>query len=181
MSGSPRYLTKSRFKLACECGTKLFYTKKKDRYANSTLDDPFLAALADSGFQVGELAKCYYPGGVDIKPLDYDEALEETEAALSSGAPAIFEAAIRYKNLFVRADVLEMKGDTLHLLEVKAKSFDHLEVYTTAKRYSRRARELARRFNITLVTGKDLKRMLSKKRLSFQQVHERALKGTVGC
>lgn len=124
MTGSPRYLTKSRFKLACECGTKLFYTKKKDEYANSTLDDPFLAALADSGFQVGELAKCYYPGGVDIKTLGYDEALEETEAALSSGAPAIFEAAIHFKNLFVRADVLEIKGDTLHLLEVKAKSID---------------------------------------------------------
>ena len=29
---SPRYLTKSRFKLAAECPTKLFYTGKEDVY-----------------------------------------------------------------------------------------------------------------------------------------------------
>ena len=58
-----RFLTKSRFKLACECPTKLFYTAKEQLYANQTVDDPFLIALADGGFQVGELAKCYFPAG----------------------------------------------------------------------------------------------------------------------
>ena len=52
----PRYLTKSRFKLAMECPTKLFYTNKKE-YANQKLDDPFLRHLADGGFQVGKLAR----------------------------------------------------------------------------------------------------------------------------
>jgi len=70
-----RYLTKSRFKLATECPTKLFYTGKS-QYANQNLDDSFLLALADGGFQVGDLAKCYFPGGHDIKTLDYDEALK---------------------------------------------------------------------------------------------------------
>jgi len=72
-----RYLTKSRFKLATECPTKLFYTGKS-KYANQNLDDSFLLALADGGFQVGDLAKCYFLGGHDIKTLDYDEALAET-------------------------------------------------------------------------------------------------------
>lgn len=76
-----RYLTKSRFKLATECPTKLFYTGKSE-YANQNLDDSFLLALADGGFQVGELAKCYFPGGHDIKTLDYDEALADTNAAI---------------------------------------------------------------------------------------------------
>ena len=53
---SKRYLTKSRFKLAIECPTKLYYTGKKE-YANNILDNPFLEALAEGGFQVGELAK----------------------------------------------------------------------------------------------------------------------------
>src|SRR5690606_38123831 len=52
-----RYLTKSRFALALECPTKLFYTGKTRQYANKKLDDEFLAALAEVGFQVGELAK----------------------------------------------------------------------------------------------------------------------------
>ena len=57
-----RYLTKSRFKLAMEYPTKLYYTGKGE-YINQDLDDPFLLALAEGGFQVGELAKHYFPGG----------------------------------------------------------------------------------------------------------------------
>ena len=53
----PRYLTKSRYKLGLECPTKLYYTGKSE-YANQNIDDTFLLALADGGFQVGELAKC---------------------------------------------------------------------------------------------------------------------------
>ena len=34
----PRYLTKSRFKLACECETKLNYTKEAD-YTDQASDD----------------------------------------------------------------------------------------------------------------------------------------------
>ena len=55
-------LTKSKFKLATECPTKLFYTGKQE-YANTSLENPFLEALAEGGFQVGELAKQYLPGG----------------------------------------------------------------------------------------------------------------------
>src|SRR5699024_6664692 len=61
-SQKPRYLTKSRFTVAMECPTKLFYTGKKE-YVNNSLEDPFLEALAEGGFQVGELATAYYPGG----------------------------------------------------------------------------------------------------------------------
>jgi len=47
-----RYLTKSRFKLAEECPTKLFYTRKKE-FPDKKGEDPFFAALAEGGFQVG--------------------------------------------------------------------------------------------------------------------------------
>ena len=59
-----KYLTKSRFKLATECPTKLFYTGKDKEYANQKCDDDFLLALAEGGIQVGELAKCYFRGSV---------------------------------------------------------------------------------------------------------------------
>ena len=65
----PRYLTKSKFKLAIECPTKLYYAGKKEYY-NKKKDDDFLQALAEGGFQVGELAQCYYPDGVLVDTLD---------------------------------------------------------------------------------------------------------------
>jgi hypothetical protein len=123
----PRYLTKSRFTLANECPTKLFYTRK-DEYANSKNDDDFLKALAESGIVVGELAKCYYPNGQDIKPLDYEAALNETNQLLEHDEVVIFEAAIKYQNLFCRVDVLVKEGNQIHLIEVKAKSVDGSKV-----------------------------------------------------
>ena len=119
-----RYLTKSRFKLAQECPAKLFYTGKKDEYADKKIEDSFLEALAEGGFQVGELAKCYYPGGHDIKTLDYEESLAETNELLKLDEVVIFEAAVRYKMLFCRVDILVKNKNHIELIEVKAKSFE---------------------------------------------------------
>ncbi len=128
-----RYLTKSRFKLATECPTKLFYTGKAC-YANQNLDDSFLLALADGGFQVGELAKCYFPGGHEIKTLDYEKALRETNNLLQSDSVILYEAAIASGNLFIRADILVKERDQIKLYEVKAKSFDPREAHPFANR-----------------------------------------------
>lgn len=119
----PRYLTKSRFKLALECPTKLFYTSKSD-YANSKLDDAFLNSLAEGGYQVGELAKAYYSPGHNIDTLDYKEAESLTKDLLIQQNITIFEPAIRYKNLFIRVDILVKQGNYIDLIEVKAKSYD---------------------------------------------------------
>jgi hypothetical protein len=78
----PRYLTKSRFKSALECSTKLFYTKK-DEYYDRKVNDQFLKSLAKGGFQVGELAKYYFANGTMIYDLDYDIALEKTNELLN--------------------------------------------------------------------------------------------------
>ncbi len=118
-----RYLTKSRFQLACECPTKLFYTGKSE-YANQNFGDSFLLALADGGFQVGELAKCYFPSGYKIDSLDAEQALAETNELLQSEQITIYEAAVVSGNCFIRADILVKLGNTLNLYEVKAKSYD---------------------------------------------------------
>ena len=118
-----RYLTKSRFKLATECPTKLFYTGKSE-YPDQSMTDSFLAALAEGGFQVGELAKTYHPDGHDIEELDYVTALEKTNALLKQENVTIFEAAVCFENLFIRIDVLRKWGDVFDLVEVKAKSFE---------------------------------------------------------
>ncbi|MEA3452125.1 MAG: DUF2779 domain-containing protein [Bacteroidota bacterium] len=120
---SKRYLTKSRFKIGSECTTKLFYTKKDD-YPDAKTDDPFLAALAQGGYQVGELAKQYYPNGHDIKTLDYEKSLAETAKLLEQDEVVIYEGAICFENLFIRADIIVKKGNRIKLIEVKAKSIN---------------------------------------------------------
>lgn len=117
-------LTKSRFKLAMECPAKLYYTGKRKEYPDTNLDNPFLEALAEGGFQVGELAKLYYPDGYNISTVDYDQALKETNELLKNDNVTIFEAAVLYDNLFIRIDILEKKSSKINLIEVKAKSID---------------------------------------------------------
>ncbi len=119
----PRYLTKSKFKLAMECPTKLFYIDKPE-FANLKSEDSFLMALAEGGFQVGELAKYYYPGGITIDTLDVEQAINETTQLLQQRQIIIFEAAIRYQNLFIRADILIKEDNHITLIEVKSKSID---------------------------------------------------------
>ena len=120
-----RYLTKSRFKLALDCPTRLYYTGKKD-YIDRRLNDSFLLALAEGGFQVGELAKLYFPGGVNIDDLDHEVAVSKTNELLQQQNVIIYEAAFRFENLFIRADILKKQNDHIQLVEVKAKSFDPL-------------------------------------------------------
>ena len=120
----PRYLTKSRFKLAVECPTKLFYTGKKG-YRDLKQEDSFLQALADGGFQVGEFAKCIFPSGILIESKDNAEAESRTSALLAENNEIIlFEPAICFNNLFIRVDVLIKRQNSFELIEVKAKSYN---------------------------------------------------------
>jgi hypothetical protein len=120
----PRYLTKSRFKLAAECPTKLFYTGKETIYRNTKQEDSFMAMLADGGYQVGELAKCYYPEGIEVSAIAHEDALEQTALLLQRDKVTVFEAAIRHGDLFIRIDVLVKDGNQFQLIEVKAKSYN---------------------------------------------------------
>ncbi len=124
-----RVLTKSRFKLGLECPNKLYYTHKEEEYANTKSNNPFLEALASGGFQVEELARMHYPNGiliedgVDRTDYNYQEKVNQTNELLKLNDVVIFEAAFMYKNLFIRVDILEKKGNQINLIEVKAKSF----------------------------------------------------------
>jgi len=119
----PRLITKSRFKLAYECPTKLFYTGKKE-YADQKTDDKFLKALADGGYQVGELAKLYIPNGQNIDTVDHDQSLKETHDLLRAENAIIYEAATQFENFFARVDILRKNKSSIDLIEVKSKSFD---------------------------------------------------------
>jgi len=119
----PRYLTKSRFKQALECPTKLFYTGKPD-YLNNSVENSFLAALAEGGYQVGALACLMFPGGVEVTEVGHAAQLERTRLLLQHDEVTIYEGALQTQGLFVRVDILRKRGDLIELVEVKAKSFD---------------------------------------------------------
>ena len=130
-----KLFTKSAFKIALECPRRLYYAYDSNLYANQDLTDDFLISLAEGGFQVGELAKVYYgvKGDADIDVLGYDEAVEKTKELFKNDTVNIAEAAFRSGNLFVRADIVEKKGNDITLIEVKAKSWEPSEEFIGKK------------------------------------------------
>jgi hypothetical protein len=126
------YLTKSRFKLALECTSKLYYNDNK-QYANKATEDNFLKNLATGGFQVGALAQCYFPTGILIDTLEHEDAYKQTTTLLQQQDVIIFEAALLYENCFIRADILLKKGNEIQLVEVKAKSYSSKDKFTNKK------------------------------------------------
>ena len=127
-----RYLTKSRFKLALECPTKLYYAAESNSYFDKNKDNDFLQALADGGNQVGELAKFkYHPNpvgdAITVETLQYEEALSQTNAKLRGpGRVVVAEAALFHEPYFVRVDILirDQDAKTIDIIEVKSKSVD---------------------------------------------------------
>ena len=61
---SKRYLTKSRFKSALECPTKLYYTRKDKEYADKSKKDKFLSALAEGDIRLESLQSTTTPMGL---------------------------------------------------------------------------------------------------------------------
>ena len=99
-----RYLTKTLFVKALECPTKLYYHGKDKEYAVIE-DDAFTQALQEGGFQVGELARCYYPGGTQIEVRGHDEAVRQTNELLKQKNAIIYEAAVRFDKFFIRVPI----------------------------------------------------------------------------
>ena len=116
-------LTKSRFKIGLDCPTKLYYSNIP-AYVDNRSTDSFLAALAEGGYQIGELAKCYHPAGIDIKALETEAAVAETRHQLEEDSITLFEPAIEFGNLLIRIDLLVKTRKHFDLYEVKAKSID---------------------------------------------------------
>lgn len=122
MHGRP--LSKSRYRLGLECPTKIFYSLHPATYANRKDENDFLRALAEGGFQVGELARCMNEPGHLVETLDSAEALRRTAELLEQDPVTIFEGAFAANDCFIRADIVRRRGCVLELVEVKSKSVD---------------------------------------------------------
>ncbi|HAU1321523.1 TPA: DUF2779 domain-containing protein [Legionella pneumophila] len=117
-----KLLTKSKFKMALECPTKLWYYDRPDEYTNILDEDSFLKALAEGGAQVEGLARCYFPDGISIESSSTTEALNKTQELIQRDSITVFEASFQYQNYFLRADILQKRPGHIKIIEVKAKS-----------------------------------------------------------
>ncbi len=126
------YLSKSDFKVARDCATKLFY--KKNRYPTTLDDDGYMELLADGGFMVGKFAQLQNPAGVLVAELDPDVAVRMTAAHMATENIVLFEPAFLVGGCLVRIDVLEKVGQRLRLIEVKSKGYDPATGLTTKAR-----------------------------------------------
>jgi hypothetical protein len=115
------YLTKSGFKAACSCPSKLYYYHHG--YPSNLNKDEYLKLLSDGGYVVGKLAQILYPAGFEITgPLD--DAVRKTAEELNCENVTLFEPAILSDQMLVRVDILEKSGQVIRIIEVKSKSFD---------------------------------------------------------
>ncbi|HBD7093960.1 TPA: DUF2779 domain-containing protein [Legionella pneumophila] len=124
---SDKKLTKSKFRLALECSTKLYYIDKP-QYANQLEEDSFLKALAEGGYQVEALARCYFPDGLFVEPNNKESAIDVTKRLLENELITLFEAEISYQRYLIRTDILIKDQNHLKLIEIKAKSINSEEI-----------------------------------------------------
>jgi phage antirepressor YoqD-like protein len=118
------HLSKSDFKVAHTCPTKLWY--KKHGYPTSTDQNEFMKLLANGGFIFGKLATLLFPEGVEIEG-GMEEAIRTTEEKLATNENiTLFEPAISINDQLVRVDILQKIGNFIKVIEVKSKSFDSI-------------------------------------------------------
>ncbi len=115
-------LSKSDFKVAQSCVTKLYY--KKMRYPTTNDANEYMQLLAEGGYMVGKLAQLLYTDGIEVTDDNTKTAVEKTNALLQQPNVTIFEAAIKVQQFIIRIDILQKIGDEYRVIEVKSKSFD---------------------------------------------------------
>lgn len=124
----PRHtLSKSDFKLASSCPTKLYYRELK--YPDNNQENEYLQLLAEGGYMVELLAKQMFPRGITLqygkKPLE--DAAKETAEHLSRGEREeveLFEATLFDGMRQARVDILKRTPSGFDLYEVKSSSID---------------------------------------------------------
>jgi hypothetical protein len=118
-----KILSKSDFKVAQSCATKLHYLK--NNYPSANDGNEYLEYLAEGGYAVGEMATLHYPNG---KRVDNNKgiasAIAETKELLQNDTITLFEAAIFSDNKIAAIDILEKKNNIFNLIEVKSKGYD---------------------------------------------------------
>jgi hypothetical protein len=90
-------------------------------------DDPYVEFLADGGYMVEAIAKLLFPEGHEILADSAEEGFSATRQALEQENVTLFEAALIHEKLMAHVDILEKRGNTFRIIEVKAKTVEPKE------------------------------------------------------
>ncbi|GMT38696.1 hypothetical protein NHP20013_07790 [Helicobacter bizzozeronii] len=112
-------LSKSKFVKGMQC-SKLLWLDKHRKEALQT--SPAFLKKAQSGQEVGQLARDLFPGGKEIvyNPDDMASMASRTKELINQGVKIIYEATFEYQGILVMVDILEIEGDRVVLNEVKS-------------------------------------------------------------
>lgn len=114
-------LSKSRFQTGLQCPKALWLSVHARDLADPLTESQ--AHIFDTGTAVGELARARFKDGVLVEEdhTQSEAALARTAELLVDPPPALFEAAFRYEDVFVRPDALVRVADgEWDLYEVKS-------------------------------------------------------------
>jgi len=116
-------LSKSQYVKGAQCALNLWYYRNRKDLAAPV--DTSQQAAFDGGNEIGEWAKQYFPGGVEVKAEYFDVAggIEATNAFIKSGHEVIFEATATHPGdgSYSRIDILQktLGAEGWDLIEVK--------------------------------------------------------------
>lgn len=118
-----RTLSKSDFKIARTCDAKLWF--KENGYPDNGEFNHYLQLLAQGGYMVEALATARYPEGVKLDyGRDFESDCTATLAYLQRENVTLFQGTLLHGRRLARVDILQKTGNTIRIVEVKAKSFD---------------------------------------------------------
>lgn len=103
-------ISKSRYLAGVQCLKRLYLLVHSPELGGGKTAADF--ALMDQGREVGKLARQLFPGGVEVRTGNPEEAIRITQELVSNpDIPAIFEAAFEHDGVFVRVDILHRRRD----------------------------------------------------------------------
>lgn len=120
------YLSKSDFKVAQTCATKLYY--KKLGYPTVERESRYTRMLSSGGFILEKTAQLLYPEGIKIQSdRGLQACIHQTAQYLQQENVTLFDAAIYAQHKLVRVDILIKQGNKFSLIGIRSKSFNTVE------------------------------------------------------
>ena len=113
------FISKSKYLVGLQCPKLLWiHYNAKDSLPEIDARTQF---IFDEGHRIGELAKQFFPDGIDLDyEKDFNKVPKLSEKTLKERKP-IFEAGFLSKNTYARADVLNpVENDKWDIIEVKS-------------------------------------------------------------
>ena len=112
-------LSKSKYLRGLQCDKSIWLDKNKPQLRNEK--DKQSESLFEAGNEVGDLAKEFFPNGIEIKfdASNFDGMVNKTNELIGNGTEVIYEAAFKKDGMFVMIDILVRNGSKWDMYEVK--------------------------------------------------------------